>query len=352
MRDPCAVEAVARLALLVLVHARKRDLGDLGVAPARDEGGHSADGMRAAGVTGTNEKLGVGPHERHRHRHLRPVRQHELGPLAELLDDGEDVVPPARVEPGGVLAELVEDLLHLERREDRLDEDRRLDRPARDPEVILREAEDVVPQPCLDVALELREVEVRPRSVLEQSLGIAVEVHAEVEEPAGDVLAVDLDMTLLEMPAARADQQHGDLVVQRVALVALLERDRPLDRVREVLLAADDVLPRRRVRVLQVGHVDTRTGVERVDDHLAVARRPGDLDAAVLEIGGDRRDPPVALANVTGRLEEVGQLAGGDPLLPLGARVQQLLSAPAELALERDDEVERLGGEDARLVGR
>ena len=35
--------------------------------------------------------------------------------FAELLDVGEDVVPPAAVEAGGVLAKLVEDLMHLER---------------------------------------------------------------------------------------------------------------------------------------------------------------------------------------------------------------------------------------------
>ena len=179
-----------------------------------------------------------------------------------------------------------------------------------------------------------------------------MEVDAEVEEPGRDVLAVDLDVALLQVPAARADEEHGDLVVQRVALLALLERDRPLDRVREVLLAADDVLPRRRVRVLEVGHVDPRARVERVDDHLAVAGRAGDLDAAVLEIGRDGRDAPVALANRARRLEEVGELARRDPLLALGSREQQLLAPPGELALERDDEVERLGREDARLVGR
>ncbi len=147
------------------------------------------------------------------------------------------------------------------------------------------------------------------------------------------MLAVDLDVALLQVPASRADEEHGDLVVQRVALLALLERDRPLDRVREVLLAADDVLPRRRVRILEVGHVDARARVERVDDHLPVAGRPGDLDAPVLEIGRCRRDPPVALTNRARRLEEVGELAGLDPLLPLGAREQKLLASTGELAL-------------------
>ena len=44
------------------------------------------------------------------------VGQHERRVVAELLDDAEDVVPAPGVEPGGVLAQLVEDLVHLERR--------------------------------------------------------------------------------------------------------------------------------------------------------------------------------------------------------------------------------------------
>jgi hypothetical protein len=166
------------------------------------------------------------------------------------------------------------------------------------------------------------------------------------------VLAVDDDVPLLQVPAARPHEEGRDLVVQRVPLVALLERDRPLDRVGEVLLAADDVLPGRRVRVLEVGHVHARARVERVDHHLPVARGPGDLDPAVLQVGRDGRDPPLALANPARGLEEVGQLARLDPLLPSRAGAQELLAPAVELAVQRDDEVERLGREDTRLVGR
>ena len=111
-----------------------------------------------------------------------PVGQHELGSVAELLDHGEDVVPAAGVQPGRVLAQLVQDLLHLERGQDRLDENGGLDRPPRDAEPVLREAEHVVPQPRFEMALELREIEVRPGSALEQALDVPLEVDAEVEE--------------------------------------------------------------------------------------------------------------------------------------------------------------------------
>jgi hypothetical protein len=65
-----------------------------------------------------------------------------------------------------VLAELIEDLVHLERERDDLHEDRRLDRAARDVELVLRPLEDLVPEPRLAMALELRQVEVRTRAVL------------------------------------------------------------------------------------------------------------------------------------------------------------------------------------------
>ena len=70
----------------------------LGVAAGRDEGGHAAHCERAPAMARLDEQLAVGAHERHGHRHGRAVRQHELGPVTELLDDAEDVVPATGVQ--------------------------------------------------------------------------------------------------------------------------------------------------------------------------------------------------------------------------------------------------------------
>ena len=102
-------------------------------------------------MAGPHEQLGVGAHERHGHRQLRPIRDRQIRPRAQLLDAAEQVVPAAGVQPGGVLAQLVQDLVHLERGEDRLDQDRRPDRAARDPERDLAVDEDLVPEPRLVV---------------------------------------------------------------------------------------------------------------------------------------------------------------------------------------------------------
>ncbi len=129
-----------------------------------------------------HEQVGVGPHERHGHRHLRAVRQHEAVALAELLDHAEDVVPAAGVQARRVLAQLVEDLLHLEGGEDGLDQDGRLDRALRDAELVLCQHEGVVPEPRLEVALELRQVEVGPRPALELLPRVVEDREPEVEE--------------------------------------------------------------------------------------------------------------------------------------------------------------------------
>ena len=81
-------------------------------------------------------------------------------------------------------AQLVKDLLHLESGEDRFDQDRRPDRAARNLQSVLREVENVVPQAGFEMALQLRQVEIRAASFVEQAARVAEEVHAEVEQAA------------------------------------------------------------------------------------------------------------------------------------------------------------------------
>ena len=92
-------------------------LGDLGVATVRDERGHPTDRVGAAPVAGLHQQFRVGAHERHGHRQLGAIGRHRSGERAEHLDRAEQVVPAAGVQARGVLAQLVQDLVHLERRE-------------------------------------------------------------------------------------------------------------------------------------------------------------------------------------------------------------------------------------------
>ena len=100
----------------------------------------------------------------------------------ELFCDAEDVVPAAGVEARRVLAQFVEDLVHLEGGEDRLDEDRGLDGAPWDPEGVLGMAEHVIPEACLEVPLELRQVEVGAASPVEGLTRSVEEGESEVDE--------------------------------------------------------------------------------------------------------------------------------------------------------------------------
>ncbi len=106
---------------------------------------------------------------------------------------------------------------------------------------------------------------------------------------APDIGSPSIDeMFLRQMPAARTHHQHGGVRLHVVVLALRRgELDRAGDRVAQVALAVEQAFERRRRRILEIGHEHLRAGVQRVDDHLAIDR-PGDLDAAVLQCGGNR----------------------------------------------------------------
>ena len=349
MRDPRAVEAGARLAGLVLAHLGERALVGLGVAPARDEGRHPSDREGPAPVAGGDQQVAVGPHHRRGHGDGGAVGEGvRRSGVAEVLDDAEQVVPATRVEPGDVVAQGVQDLLHLERRGDRLDEDRGADDPVGHLQRALGVREDVVPQLRLVVGLQLGQVEVGPGAAGEELAGVVEEVQPEVDQRGDHRLSVDAQVLLVEVPAARPRHDHRDRVgvAQRVVLaLGRGEGDGAAHRVVQVDLAADHVDPVRGVGVLQVGEPDLGPRVERVDRHLPLGR-PGDLDAAVLQVGGHRRDPPVAVADRRRLRQEVQAAAGGQLLATPAPGGEQLVAATAEAAVQVGHEAERLGRQD------
>jgi hypothetical protein len=190
----------------------------------RDQGRHAADRRRAALVAGLQQQQCVGAHEGRRHRHLRAVGQAEVLVQLELLDAGEDVVPAARVQAGAVLAQLVQDLVHLEGGQDGLDQHGGLDRALRQAQLVLRHHEDVVPQARLEVRFHLRQVEIRAGAARQLFLGVVEHEQGEIEDAAGDALAVHQHVLFVQVPAARTHDQGRDLVVQLVLLAVLLQR--------------------------------------------------------------------------------------------------------------------------------
>jgi len=81
---------------------------------------------------------------------------------------------------------------------------------------LLGQGEDVVPQPSLEMAFHLGQVEERPQATLGKRLGVVEDEQPEVEQAAEHRLAVHLQVPLVQVPAAGADEQGRGLVVERV----------------------------------------------------------------------------------------------------------------------------------------
>ena len=353
VRNPGAVESVGGFAPFVFSHLRQRTLGDLGVAPVRDERAHAADRVRPAFMAGADQQLGVRPHERNGHRDLLSVGHHEpLATAAVVLDDREDVVPAAGIQTGAVVAQLVQDFVHLERGRDGLDQDGGADCAVFDPEVLLREREHVVPQLRLEVRLELRQVEVWSAPLLDERLRVVEEVQPEIDQASGcrhgGSAAVDKAEVLLhQVPAARSHDDRRGIAIHLIALargVGVLEL--AAHRVKQAQLAADHVSPGGTGGVLLVGKPDVCARVQRVDCHFRVCRA-SDLDATVLEAGAGTGDAPGGIRPDLGCLGQKAQVATVAEIEPaLHPRRQLVVAAAAEANVQFGEELQCIIGQD------
>ena len=147
----------------------------------------------------------------------------------------------------------------------------------------------------------------------------------------------------------RADEQRRDRVLEPVLLRLGFEAQRAADRLDQVLLSFDDVLPRRGQGVLEVCHEDVRPAIERVDHHLA-RDGAGDLHPSPLEVGRRGGDLPLGRPNLGGVGEKVGLGAGVERGLSGDAVVEQRLASRVEGRVEIGHEGQRPRGQNG--VGR
>src|SRR5258707_863545 len=148
-----------------------------------------------------------------RHSDFRAIGKNEVGAIAEFLDEAENVIPASAVEPRRVLAQFVQNFVHLKRRKNRFDQHRGANGPARNSNIVLREIKDVIPQSRFQMALQLRQIEIRPSSVREQVFSVMEKEQAKIEQAAGDRLAIHQKMLFIQMPSARANEQCRRLLV-------------------------------------------------------------------------------------------------------------------------------------------
>ena len=115
-----------------------------------------------------------------------------------------------------MVAQLVEDFIHLERGEDGFDEHGGADGAVRQADFFLRADENIVPEARFEVALHLGQIEIGAAAARQQFLRVVVEVEAEIEEWSRTSALRPRAMALVQMPSARADEEHGGLVVELV----------------------------------------------------------------------------------------------------------------------------------------
>ena len=153
---------------------------------------------------------------------------------------------------------------------------------------------DVVPQARFQVALHLRQVEVWARAVADQVRARCERSNRPKSKSDAEIgLAVDQEMLLHQVPAARTHHQRRRRFAQFVALAfGTGVADRSVDRIAQIDLALEDVL--------QVGEFESsksamKTLAPEFSALMIILRSvgPGDLHAAVQQVGGNRRDLPV-----------------------------------------------------------
>ena len=271
------------------------------------------------------------------------VGQHEVRPRAELLDEAEDVVPAPAVQSRGVIAQLVEDLVHLERREDRLDEHRGADRSVRNAERPAargrRRRSRAAPRGATPSSADKSTDRCRARSApsrCERSRAPKSKRLAETGSPSTSRCFSE------QMPAARPDEQRRGLLVERCTASRRVENE-------IVRRTASRRLSWPSMLFAQVGEFASsksamKTFAPEFSALMIILRSTG----PVISTRRSSRSSGIGatvqsdIANVLRLRQKVRQLAGVDAQLALLARRQQLLAPAVELPMQPRHERQRL----------
>ncbi len=147
------------------------------------------------------------------------------------------------------------------------------------------------------------------------------------------------------MQTAHSCDQHRRIRIQAIHFaVGVGELDGAPIRVAQIDLPLDDVRPRRRKRVFEIGHEHAHICVQRVDDHLAIDGT-GDLHTSIEKIIGDAGNLPITVANRPRLREKVRCLPGVHTCLKGDAFVHQSRQFGLETLDQFCNERHRLVGE-------
>ena len=112
-------------------------------------------------MTCFDAKQRIRAHKMCRHRDISAVGEQKIRFISELFNAREDVIPATAVQPRGMVAQLVENFVHLKGCGNRLDQHCRADGAVRHTEFFLRQLECIIPNTRLEMAFHLRQVEIR-----------------------------------------------------------------------------------------------------------------------------------------------------------------------------------------------
>ena len=181
VRYPGAVVAGFHFAKLILTHFFHRRGVCRSIIFNRNLRRHAAHRMDLTTMARLDQQVHIGLQEMFVHGDRHAIRHHEFRMILERLDEAKDIIPAAAVQTRGMIAQLPQDFVHLKRGENRLDQHGRADGPIGNAQRPLRMDEYVIPQTCFQMALDLRQVEVRSRSLRHSRLDVVEEIQPEVE---------------------------------------------------------------------------------------------------------------------------------------------------------------------------
>src|SRR5260221_1776224 len=175
------------------------------------------------------------------------------------------------------------------------------------------------------MTLHLRQVEIRASALAQQGLSVVKKEKTKIKQGRRDRLAVHQEMLFVQVPSPGPHKQRCWIGPNLIPLsLRTLVPNCSTNRVPQIVLAFNIVIPGRRIRVLEVSHENVGSRVQRVDDHLAIDR-PGNFHAAIAQVFGYRRNVPIALPDSSRLRQKVRKLAVIDVLLHGSPPRQQFL---------------------------
>ena len=145
VRHPGTVAAVAHFAQLVGFDFFHRGIVGHRIVLDGNLRGHTAHRGDVASMAGFHQQQRVGAQEGCSHGHLRAIRQAKIFIDAKFLDGRKNIIPAADVKTGAMLAQLEQNLVHLERGDNSFDQHRGFYGTLRHADLVLRHNENVVP---------------------------------------------------------------------------------------------------------------------------------------------------------------------------------------------------------------